>query len=352
MSREGKVFVGGKKRKEIYMALLICMWFSVLPASLANAQPVKADCADSLKEAQQTLRKLHSEFSTCRSVKITELENFNAKRDRYLRLITWASSLEFAASLKPYMNALNERDRLLSSKADGFEACVPPLRDIVVANSIPQDSNQPCDQPLANMQLEISELSGDLKICQGCSLGVLGEGINKSAMELLIAQQKDARVLRQALYQQLQSDKVGFLSELNQWLITRDVFLAYVTDTALQQSNTQKLIVMLEHLEQQLETVDTPSEFTDKVVQVYHQLAKTLQSKPGHRRENAEHLLDMFVEVVPQYASTDTPARYAGFNDTLEMAQRFNAMSPQERDALVSAINSAVKKYQPYNRSS
>jgi hypothetical protein len=144
----------------------------------------------------------------------------------------------------------------------------------------------------------------------------------------------------------------GDLSQLNQWLIIRDVFLAYITDTAVELSNTQKLIVMLEHLEQKLQSLDTTSEFTDKVINVYRQLAVTLQSKNKHRLEQAERFWNLYVEVVPEYTTTSAPARYSGFDGPIEMARRLNAMPSRERNTLISAINTALEKYQPYNKSS
>lgn len=354
--REGSIVFASKtkhktKHHQFCRVLLICCLFAASSDSVLHAESVDSNCARLFKDTQQQRQQVQSEFSTCRSAKFNELENFNAKRARYMRLITWASNLEFAGSLKPYIDALNERDQLLTSKAEEFEACVPPLRDISVAVDIPVNGDNLCDQPLADIKNEIGDLTVDWKTCQACSLGTVGEGINKSAMEILIAQQKDARVLRQALVEQFTGGSVGDLSGLNQWLITRDVFLAYVTDTALQLSNTQKLIVMLEHLEKTLESMDARNEFTDKVVEVYGQLANTLQSKAKNRLRDAERLWQMFSDVVPDIPAA-TPARYAGFDGPVEMTRGFNAMSPQERATLASAISAAVKKYQPYHRPS
>jgi hypothetical protein len=339
------------KRNTYFCAMGVCLVLAMAISFQVTAQTAERDCPQLMKEAQQQLRKMHSQISTCRSLKQNELENFNAKRASYLRLRSWASNLEFAASLRPYINALNERDRMLTSKAEEFETCVPVLRDISVAAITTVDSGA-CEQTLAATKKEAAKLKPELKACQACSLGIMGEGINMSAMEILVLQQKDARVLRQALHQQLTSDEIGDLSALNQWQITRDVFLAYIRDTAVLLSNTQRLLVMLEYLEQKLEPLDSPSEYTDQVMEVYRQLANTLQSKPKKRRQQTNRLLQMFAAVVPEYSATATSAGDTGFDDAIEMAQRFNAMAPQERNLLLSVLNTAVEKYQPYRRPS
>jgi hypothetical protein len=128
-------------------------------------------------------------------------------------------------------------------------------------------------------------------------------------------------------------------------LITRDVFIAYITDTALQLPHTQKLIVMLEHLEQALVSRDTTDKYTDKVMDVYRQLANTLTSEPKGRRKQAERLWKMFTEAAPEYSKRASPASYTGFSGAVEITQRFNAMSPRERETLVSAINTALERY-------
>ncbi len=339
------------KRNTFYCAKVVCLLLAVAAGFPANAQTADGSCEQLLKEAHQKLQQAQSQFSTCRSVKRSELEIFNAKRARFLRLRSWASNLEFAASLRPYIDSLNERDRMLTSKAEEFEACMPVLRDVSIVADTPV-AGQECEQTLAAIEDETGKFEADLNTCQACSLGIMGEGINKSAMEILIVQQKDARVLREALYQQLTSDYVGDLSALNQWLVTRDVFLAYITDTANKLSNTQTLIVMLQQLEQKLVALDAPNEYTDQVMEVYRQLASTLQSKPKKRREQTERLWQMFTAVVPEYHVAAAKPGSTGFDEAIEMAQRFNAMAPQERDTLVSVISTAVKKYQPYRQPS
>jgi hypothetical protein len=336
--------------KTFYYAMLACFLLPVAIGFQTNAQAAEGSCGEVVKQAQAHLKHQQSRLSTCRSAKFKELENFNAKRERYHRLISWSSNLEFATSLNPYVNALNERDRLLASTAEAFESCVPELREITVTVKSSMD-NAACEQQLAGIKSESDKLTADLKTCQACSVGNMSTSINHSAMEILVLQQKDARVLRHALYQQL-SDDIGDFSQLNQWLMIRDVYLAYITDTAVQQSNTQKLIVMLEHLEQKLQSLDTTSDFTDKVINVYRQLAKTLQSKNKHRLEQAERFWTLYVEVVPEYTATSAPTRYSGFDGPIEMAQRLNAMPSQERDTIVAAINTALKKYQTYTSSS
>ena len=332
--------------QKYYMVLMVSLLLPVLAGAMANAQPANNDCMQQLKETQDELQHAQSQFSICRSAKVGELENFNAKRARYLRLIAWASNLEFADSLKPYIEALNERDLLLTSKADEFEACVPPLREITVAMNTPEDGAS-CDRSLADSKSDLGNLGNDLKACQACSLGLIGAGYNKSATEILIQQQKFARELRHALYLQLSSDNIEINTSVNPWLVTRDVFLAYITDTAVTLPNTQGLIVMLERLEQQLESVNSANEFTDQVMEVYRQLGKTLQSKPRNRNQQAERLLQLFSAVVPDYRTATSRARYTGFSDAVEIAQRFDAMPPQARDTLNSVISTALQKYKP-----
>ena len=146
--REGSIVFASKtkhktKHHQFCRVLLICCLFAASSDSVLHAESVDSNCARLFKDTQQQRQQVQSEFSTCRSAKFNELENFNAKRARYMRLITWASNLEFAGSLKPYIDALNERDQLLTSKAEEFEACVPPLRDISVAIDIPVNSEKP-----------------------------------------------------------------------------------------------------------------------------------------------------------------------------------------------------------------
>lgn len=336
--------------KLICHLMLACLLLPAATGFQANAQAADSSCGEMLKQAQTHLKQVHSRLSTCRAAKFKELENFNAKRERYHRLIAWSSNLEFASSLNPYINALNERDRLLVSTAEQFESCVPELHETTITVSSPME-DAACRQQLAGINSESDKLTADLKTCRACSVGDMSTSINHSPMEILVLQQKDARVLRHALYQQLSSDMIGDLSHVNQWLIIRDVFLAYITDTAVRLSNTQKLIVMLEHLEQKLQSVDTPSEVTDKVINVYRQLAVTLQSKKKHRLQQAERFWDLYVEAVPQYTKTSAPTRYSGFDGPIEMAQRLNAMPARERNTLVAAINTALKKYQTYTKS-
>ena len=335
-------------RKAFRVAAGFCSFLFAVTISTSYAQPPAQSCTQSLKTTKTEPQQAQSRFSACRSAKLNELENFNAKRARYRRLMAWANQLQFSESLQPYKNALAERDLLLTSKADSFESCVPPLRDISVGPNSSSDDTL-CDKTLTSAKSELAAAANDLKTCQSCSLATIGEGYNKSALEILVAQQKDARTLRENLYQQLLAKKVGMLSTANQWQITRDVFLAYITDTAIQLANTQPLIVMLEHLEKTLESVDAPGDKTNKVMDVYRQLANTLQDKPENRHQNAIHLWELFNGVVPRHHATTDMVRHSGFNDADEIVQLVNTMSAPDRQILVSAITSALARYKLTN---
>jgi hypothetical protein len=112
--------------------------------------------------------------------------------------------------------------------------------------------------------------------------------------------------------------------------------------------STQKLIVMLEHLEQTLESIDKTGEHTDRIMAVYRQLADTLQSGDKNQAQQAERLWQMFTDVVVEYKAAFPAPRSIGFNDVTEMAQRFHAIPSQDREMLVSVINTALKKYESY----
>lgn len=315
------------------------------------AQTTQQNCTHTLELKNAALLQARQRLSVCRSAKVEELENFNAKRSRYRRLMSWADQIHTNRSLQPYINALAERDVLLTSKAERFESCVPStsaMRDNS-AEPLSSPENQSCNSTLRGAQKALSTANRDLKSCQGCGLANIGESINKSALEILIAQQKDARMLRKALYRQLSNTPVEISPKARQWQTTRDVFFAYITDTARQVPNTQPLIVMLSQLESKLAAMQTPSSNTDSIVAVYSRLADVLRSATDHRSQAAEGLWQLYINAVDKPHAVK--ARYSGFVSADDLAQRVVTLPEQQRQKLVTVINTALARYKSINPS-
>lgn len=330
--------------KAIY-CFLAFLYMSTMNISLSYAQPANPNCSQSLKQLTSQLQHTKTQYAACRSQKLKKMENFNRKRSRYHKLMAWADQLQYGESLQPYIDDLAERDVLLNFKVDDFEACIPPQWDISIPAATKVDEPS-CSETLADAENNLRNARSDVKTCHSCGLATIGQGYNKSPLEILVAQQQDARRLREALYKQLINSAADALPAVNQWQITRDIFIAYVTDTALQLPRSQKLIVMLGHLEKFLESLDAPDSDTDIVMNVYRQLAATLQASEQQRNRHAIELWKTFNEVVPDHQPAIPNVQYTGFGNPQEIIYFIDSLSDQQRDTLESAINMALSRYQ------
>lgn len=306
-------------------------------------------CEQQYKTLSDSSQKTAALFARCKSVKQREMDNFYAKRARYRKLLVWAGSSRFADQLQATANAIRERDVLLTPKADKTAECIASLGDAVAVTQEPIKASKSCQSLIDQEQGTLNTLKTQLGRCQACGLANLGHGYNKSPVEILVAQEQDARVLREALYGELNADpsaqEAGRFATFNQWQITRDVFISYVTDKTVNMPKAAKLNAMLQHLEEILMASDALDPATDKVMDVYRQLAKTLQSSKSRSDEESAHLMQSLQQAIPQFKTSGDTQHYTGFNDTADMAHSINSMTQLERDTLVNAINTAVQRY-------
>jgi hypothetical protein len=330
--------------KAIYFFLAF-LYASTMCTSLTYAKPPKPDCNRSLKQAASQLQHTKAQYGACRSAKLNELETFNRKRSRYHKLMAWADQLQYGESLQPYIDDLAERDVLLNFKVEDFQACIPAAWEISIPSNTSID-NESCSKTLADAKNNLGSARNDLKACQTCGLATIGQGYNKSPLEILVAQQQDARRLREALYKQLLDNDAGELPAVNQWHITRDIFIAYITDTAIRLPRSQKLIVMLGQLEKFLEPIDEPDRDTDEVMTVYRQLAAVLQASGQQRNQHAIELWETFNKVVPDHRPAISNVQYTGFSNPQEVTYFIDSLSDQQRETLESTINTALSRYQ------
>jgi len=296
-----------------------------------------------------SLRKLNSQLINCRSVKQQELDNFYAKRARYRKLLVWAGNSKFADQLQATIDAIRERDVLLTPKADHASACVASLGDAAYAAE-EADNGGSCQALVSSGKEQFNKLRVQLSSCQACGLADVGHGYNKSPVEILVAQEKDARVLREALYNELVSGSGGpqgngRFAMFNRWQMTRDVFISYVTDKTVEMPKAAKLNAMLQHLEKKLLTSDAPDQTTNNVIVAYQQLEATLQSTSSNRSKEAKRLLETCQKAIPELNVSGDTQRYTGFNDASDMAHSINSMTAQERNTLATAIRTAVDQY-------
>ena len=265
-------------------------------------------------------------------------------------MLIWAGSSKFAEQLQYTIDAIRERDVLLTPKADKAAECLSSLSVSAVEGKEPVET-QSCQTQLAQGHGELDKLTAELGQCRACGLANIGHGYNKSSVEILVAQEKDARVLREELYNELNNELVNqqeasrFVG-FNQWQIIRDIFFAIITDKAVEMPKSAKLNVMLQQLEKKLENSDTPDASTKKVIEVYRQLAATLQSTSSDKITEAKRLLEIFRQAIPEFSDSHDVMRYTGFNDATDMEQSFNTMTRQEKNILLAVIRSAVERYE------
>ena len=330
--------------------VFLCLIVAWIYASNVCAEVMTSDCTQQQKELNEELLGLELQFSNCKSAKQQEMDNFNDKRNRYRKLLVWVGSSKFAVQLQSTVDAIRERDVLLTPKAEKAAKCLSTLSNLVIEGKEPVESKT-CEALLVKGRGKLDRLTKELGRCRACGLANIGNGYNKSPVEILVAQEKDARILREALYNELVNQReADRFAAFNQWQITRDIFIAYITDKTIEMPKSAKLNVMLQQLEKKLESSDAPNESTKKVIEVYRQIAATLQSKSSARMSEAKQLLEKFRQAIPEFSDSRDSMRYTGFNDATDLEQSFNTMMRQEINTLVTVIRTAVDRYEKLHR--
>lgn len=303
-----------------------------------------AACGASANQLSNTLQKLETQYSRCLSLKKNELENIKYKRGRYLRLITWASDLGLGDSLRQYIDGLRQYDLFIDVKTNNFSSCTSSLPGLSTFSPVKPDGS-PCAEQQSALSQKIGSARDSIKACRTCGLATISSGINHSAFDLIVIQQKNARKIRQRLYRKLNRDDGALLSTRNPWVIYRDVDLAYISDLAVAMGNSQKLIIVMEQLEHAVESTERPDKSTDKVIAVYAKLAKTLRS--DDTEEEAKAFWNQFVDTLKSnHAKGGYRSQYVGIRSAVEFAQYVSINKSRFQNTLLVALDNAVNKYQ------
>jgi len=319
---------------------------------LLLSQPLHAQdydgCGAGAKRLGRTLQKLETQYGRCLTLKQNELENIKYKRARYLRLITWAGDLGLGDSLRQYIDGLRQYDLFIDVKTTNFSSCTAALPGISTFNPI-QSNSSTCSEQTSAMNKKIGDARNSIKACRTCGLAGISAGINHSAFDLIVIQQRNARKIRQKLYRKLNRDNGSVLSTRNPWIVYRDVDLAYIADLAVEMGNSQKLIIVMEQLEHSIESKDKPDKSTDKIVAVYEKLAKTLKS--DDTEEEAKEFWNQFVDTLKTDHAQGYRSQYVGIRSAEEFSQYVSINKARFHDTLVAALDNAVDKYRAIKQS-
>ena len=341
--------IAGKK-SGVFLTRLLVLCSSCLIAYASQAVAESSDCHLQSQRQAQVFTSLNTQYTRCQSVNNKELTNFNYNRDRYLRMMDWVGQLKLENSINGYIDALRQYDYFIGLKLNNVNACAASLPKI--KDPFTGQANLPCAKQLDLADASVGRIKDAVQSCRECSLAKIGPGINDSAIELLVVQRKNAHKIRRLLYQKLIDSQDLKLISNNPWLIVRDVFLNYITDSVRGMPHSQYLVTILEALEQSSATMNTVDKSTDDIVSVYKQLALTIQSDDGDTTEQAEKFWNMFIHTVSENKKINIDGKFRGIRSAKDFARYMSLVKPNFRDTAAPVLDTAIKKYNDIRQTS
>lgn len=303
-----------------------------------------AACSQETVGQTQTIDKLDAVYANCLKLKDNELYNFQYKRNRYMRMIDWAGEVNLKNALIDEINSIREIDVLIDNKLKAYSSCVSALpREQDLTSQV--NSNLSCASQVGALNTRINNLRSAVKSCQSCSLSSIA-AINDSALELLVAQRHNSHKIRRVLYNKLATSQSWDLVSQTPWLVIRDIFLPYIADISLSLSNSQKLIVVLEQMEQITSNKANLDASTDEIMGIYEQLATILKSDDEDQTAKlSKQFWHDYLELLKKNKSVKHKKDYSGFRSDVEFVNYIRVVRSNFSGTLLPVLNTAISKY-------
>ena len=247
--------------------------------------------------------------------------------------------------------AMKERDILLGPKLKDYEECVRELM-LIKLPVIPKPSGESCTD-LAAGQKAFAELNKYEYGCHKCSIATIGEGYEKSPIEILVDQPNDSRRLRNAMYEKVSQENAKFsFEDKNQiWQLMRDIVVPHIEDVASEMAVSPSVLELLEWLGDSIDFRESFDAGTDAAISAYAAMTQLLMSKPKKINPLVVELqtrLSAVVTALPDDFGDLAVARaYAG-QDPSQLTQGVLQLNDEQRKVLMQNINTAVKLYRQW----
>ena len=302
-------------------------------------------CSEQLQKNITQTQSLSLKVNACLAAKFSELDNFNTKRLQYTRLVHWIEFFGDPSAKNELLNAIKERDILLTSKLENFANCVSDLKNIQVPE-IQKQTNTACGESLAASQKTLEGLKAYESDCDKCNIGAIGEGYAKSPVEILVAQTKDARDLRDTLYDMVSYENTTVsLNKSQKWQLMRDIVIPHVEDKATEMEVSSRIMQLVEKLGDSVENQENFSVSSDNTIAAYAAFAQLLQAKSSESVKRSQEMLNKLAAVAIPVPSNQSHLQYFGVQDTAQLQQIILELNDEQRSALIQSINAAVKTY-------
>ena len=326
----------------------------LLSLNTVYGDEINQTCEVALRNGISQSQQLHTNAQTCLNSKITDLGNYQTKRQEYLRIVNWAEFFNNLLGNNEYLQAIKERDFLLTSKLEHYETCVVELKHVHLPNVSPP-ANLACHDAQEQNNKTIKTLKSFETECRNCSLSTIGEGYQNSAAQILEMQDNDSRALRNALYETVsQADDVATtLSRQQKWQFLRDVVIQHVEDTADELNESSAIVELLEWLDDSTDDQKNFNIATDRAISVYEAISQLLQSSPSKAESRASVLKKRLLEltaVLPENFADLQTARQHASQTPEQLKQRFLEQSEINRQAMIKTIDAVVKVYRQWKQ--
>jgi hypothetical protein len=324
-------------------ALLAIATLLLIPPVKVFATDGTDDCSGKLLAVQQHLTRFSPQYTACRKAKYAEYATFKVKRQRYLRLLDWANKLDKSLNQTIPVNAIQERDALLVPKIIDFEQCIKRLP--VLAPPV-KYAGQGCVPQLAAHHAAAQQLDEKLSLCRSCNIGRIGGGYAQSPVEILVAQDRDARTLRKQLYAILLDTRSQYdFSHAENWQASRDILLPRIQDIAHEYRASPRLVQMLERIQDFTEGQQQPDATTDRVMQGLFSLNKLLAADPDDAVTESRTLFAKLAQVETAQNGQPLGPAYFGFENAEELAGIITRLSSQAKTDMRSVIAAIQARY-------
>lgn len=317
--------------------------------NISYAEETSQSCETQLQEMVVQLQNLQITLKNCLATKSNQLNSFKDKRQQYLRLVSLVERYHDIFDENDALLAIKEKDILLASKLKDYEICVGELALI----KLPDIQNLPgslCADTLSAGKMMLHELEKYGSQCRKCSIATIGEGYDKSPIEILVDQTNESRRLRDALYNIVSQEnaKLVFENKTQSWQLIRDIVVPHIEDVASELAVSPVVLELLEWLGDSVDFRDGFDAGTDAAMSAYTTMIQLLKSKPNQFNPLVLELrakLSAVVSALPDDFSDLVVAReYAGQDPSL-LTQGVLQLNDEQRKVLVKNINSAVKLY-------
>lgn len=325
------------------MMMLFCL------VTIANAEQANQSCEAKLQEMDGQTQQLRLNVEACLMTKKSELDSFKNKRQQYLRTVNWVEHFHDYFDDDELLQAIKERDILLMSKLQSYEACVGKLAALHLPKVSIQSSGH-CQESLLASRKIFDKLTINQSACHKCSLATIGEGYEKSPIEILVEQNDDSRKLRDALYE-IVSRKTSAVASLNsqqKWQFMRDVVISHAEDVADALKVSPNIVELLGWLGDSADLQENFGAATDAVMSAYASMLHLLTAKTldAHQATvNLQKKLSETLAALSGYFADLVVARKYIEQDPEKMKQDFLRLNVEQRQALIRNIDAAVKQY-------